>query len=128
VTAAEQQLGEQEVDEDHRCHAAGFAHQRHPDHEQEHVRQILDLREVGPGNRVDQRPDELVADDVVVDLEQDAEGRDDQDVLGGLPRPAVRAHGGPKDDADADDAYGPDSPVVEGIPSRRQPDGGVRGD
>ena len=89
VPAAEQQLRQQEVDEDHGGHAAGLAHQRHADHQQEHVRQVVQLQEVGAGDRVEQRPDELVADDVVVDLEQHAERGDDEDVLRGPARPSA---------------------------------------
>jgi len=37
VTAAEEQLRQQEVDEDHRGHAARLAHHRDPDHDRQHT-------------------------------------------------------------------------------------------
>src|SRR5215467_141081 len=123
MAAAEQQRGEQEVDEHHGRDAARLAYERDADHEQEHVWQVVDLQEVQEGiAAAEQRSNELITNDVVVDLEQDAERGDDQDVLGGPALPALGAQRGPEDDADPADANDPNRYVEEEVGSRRQPD------
>src|SRR5215469_5683014 len=123
MAAAEQQRGEQEVDEHHGRDAAGLAYQRHADHEQEHVWQVVDLQEVEYGiAAAEQGGDELVTDDVVVNLEQDAKRGDDQDVLGSPALPPLGTQSSPEHDADPGDADGPDQDVVEEVGSGRQLD------
>ncbi len=122
MPAAEQQLGQQEVDEDHGGDAAWLAHQCDADHQQEHVRQVMQLQQLCAGDHVEDRLEELVADDVVVDLEHDAQRGDDKDVLSRPASPALRPKRCPQDDGETDDADCAGTPEVEGVPGERQLD------
>src|SRR5215468_1946499 len=82
----------------------------------------MDLQELSARNRVEQRLNELVADDVVVNLKQHAERSDDQDVLGSPPLPSLGSERGPGDDGDRGHAEDPDRDVPDEIGARRQPD------
>src|SRR5262249_23259435 len=75
----------------------------------------------GARNGTQHRLDELVADDVVIHLEQHAERRDDEDVLCGPPLEPLGTQRSPGNDADPGYADHPDRDVEEEVGAWREP-------